>query len=238
MRGIAPRTLGLLAVGAVLITVNWSVYVVAVTTGHVVDTSLGYFITPLANISLAVLVLRRTAESPQLLRGAAGRGRRDMARLTRSARRHGSRCCWRSPSGSMVWCASWRRSRPCTVSRSRPRVMVPPALAWLAVVRMERQRRVPARHTARRPAAGLRRAGDGDSAGAVRLRRAAGLADGAGRPAVHRADRGLDAGRGGAARALRNQRGRSPSPASGQRSRSSPPTARGATGARVRTVVV
>ena len=66
-RGIAPRTLCLLAAGAVLITVNWSVYVVAVTTGHVIDTSLGYFITPLANILLAVLVLGERLNRPQML---------------------------------------------------------------------------------------------------------------------------------------------------------------------------
>ena len=51
------RTFGWLCVGALLITVNWLVYVVAVTTGHVVDASLGYFITPLVNVILAVLVL-------------------------------------------------------------------------------------------------------------------------------------------------------------------------------------
>lgn len=48
----------LLALGGLLITVNWGVYVWAVARGHVIDTSLGYFITPLVNVLLAVLVLK------------------------------------------------------------------------------------------------------------------------------------------------------------------------------------
>ncbi|MEY2855411.1 MAG: EamA family transporter RarD [Pseudomonadota bacterium] len=57
LRGVTPRLLGLLAIGGVLIALNWTLYVVAVTTGHVVDTSLAYFITPLVNILLAVFAL-------------------------------------------------------------------------------------------------------------------------------------------------------------------------------------
>ncbi len=56
--GLQPRLWGLLGLGGVLISVNWGVYVWAVIHGHVVDTSLGYFITPLVNVMLAVLVLR------------------------------------------------------------------------------------------------------------------------------------------------------------------------------------
>ncbi len=48
----------LLAFGGLLITVNWGVYVFAVLNGHVIDSSFGYFITPLVNVLLAVLVLR------------------------------------------------------------------------------------------------------------------------------------------------------------------------------------
>jgi chloramphenicol-sensitive protein RarD len=57
LRSVTPRLLGLLVFGAMLIALNWTVYVVAVTTGHVVDTSLGYFITPLVNVLLAVFAL-------------------------------------------------------------------------------------------------------------------------------------------------------------------------------------
>jgi chloramphenicol-sensitive protein RarD len=46
-----------LAVTAVLITINWMVYVWAVANGHVVESSLGYFINPLVNVLLGVALL-------------------------------------------------------------------------------------------------------------------------------------------------------------------------------------
>jgi chloramphenicol-sensitive protein RarD len=49
---------GLLALAGLLITANWGVFVWAVLNGHVLDSSFGYFITPLVNVLLAVLVLR------------------------------------------------------------------------------------------------------------------------------------------------------------------------------------
>ncbi len=52
------RRLGLLVVAAVMISVNWGVYIWAVNAGHVVEASLGYFITPLVVIGLGVLVLK------------------------------------------------------------------------------------------------------------------------------------------------------------------------------------
>ena len=66
--GLRPRLWGLLALGGMLISINWGVYVWAVNHGHVVDTSLGYFITPLVNVVLAVLVLR---ERPTLMQQVA-----------------------------------------------------------------------------------------------------------------------------------------------------------------------
>jgi chloramphenicol-sensitive protein RarD len=53
-----PRVLGALAVSAILIGVNWLVYILAVNGGHVADASLGYFINPLVNVVLGVVVLR------------------------------------------------------------------------------------------------------------------------------------------------------------------------------------
>jgi chloramphenicol-sensitive protein RarD len=52
-----PRTLALLGTAAVVLAVNWTVYVYGVNSGHVVDASLGYFINPLVTVLLAVLVL-------------------------------------------------------------------------------------------------------------------------------------------------------------------------------------
>ncbi|MEU6541311.1 EamA family transporter RarD [Streptomyces sp. NPDC047000] len=53
-----PRRLGLIAVAATVITVNWGVYIWAVNAGHVVEASLGYFINPLVTIAMGVLLLK------------------------------------------------------------------------------------------------------------------------------------------------------------------------------------
>lgn len=47
-----------LAVSAVLVSLNWLIYVWAVTNGHVVESSLGYFINPLVSVLLGVFVLK------------------------------------------------------------------------------------------------------------------------------------------------------------------------------------
>lgn len=52
-----PRTLAALALSSAVIAFNWSLYIWAVNAGHVVETSLGYFINPLVNVALGVLVL-------------------------------------------------------------------------------------------------------------------------------------------------------------------------------------
>lgn len=51
------RQFRLLSVGAVFISANWGVYIYGVNSGHVVETSLGYFINPLFTIVLGVVVL-------------------------------------------------------------------------------------------------------------------------------------------------------------------------------------
>ena len=53
-----PRRLGLLVLAALLVSVNWGIYIWGVNAGHVVEASLGYFINPLVSIALGVLVLR------------------------------------------------------------------------------------------------------------------------------------------------------------------------------------
>jgi chloramphenicol-sensitive protein RarD len=52
-----PSIVWRLALSAALITVNWLVYVWGVMNGHVVETSLGYFIGPLVNVLLGVVFL-------------------------------------------------------------------------------------------------------------------------------------------------------------------------------------
>lgn len=53
-----PRSLLLLALGGVLIAINWLVFVYAVVTGHVLESSLGYFINPLFSVALGMVFLR------------------------------------------------------------------------------------------------------------------------------------------------------------------------------------
>lgn len=53
-----PRVLRTYAIAAVLVSANWLTYVWAVNAGHVVQTSLGYFINPLISILLGVVFLR------------------------------------------------------------------------------------------------------------------------------------------------------------------------------------
>jgi chloramphenicol-sensitive protein RarD len=62
-----PRVLVPLAVTALLICVNWLVYVWSVTHGHIVEASLGYYINPLVNVLLGVLVLRERLNGVQWL---------------------------------------------------------------------------------------------------------------------------------------------------------------------------
>lgn len=46
-----------LTLAAVVIAVNWGTYIWGVTNGHVLDTSLGYFVNPIVTVLLGVLVL-------------------------------------------------------------------------------------------------------------------------------------------------------------------------------------
>lgn len=55
---ISPRVVGYGALAGALIGVNWFLFVYAVGAGFVVQVSLGYFITPLVNVLLGVIVLR------------------------------------------------------------------------------------------------------------------------------------------------------------------------------------
>ena len=59
-----------LAATTLLIAANWFVYVLAVTSGQVLDASLGYFLCPLVNVALGVLVLKeRLTPGPDRGRG-------------------------------------------------------------------------------------------------------------------------------------------------------------------------
>lgn len=56
-----------LAASAFFIAINWLTYVWAVNRGYVIGASLGYFLNPLVNVTLGVLVLKERLSRPQLL---------------------------------------------------------------------------------------------------------------------------------------------------------------------------
>jgi chloramphenicol-sensitive protein RarD len=62
----SPRILGMAAVTAVFITVNWTTYIWAISVGHALDTALGYFINPLFSIFLAAVLLKERLSPLQL----------------------------------------------------------------------------------------------------------------------------------------------------------------------------
>lgn len=70
-----PRVFGALALSGVLIGANWLVYVGAVMHGHVLATSLGYYINPLVNVLAGTIFLRERLSGRQWLAvGLAGVG--------------------------------------------------------------------------------------------------------------------------------------------------------------------
>jgi chloramphenicol-sensitive protein RarD len=62
-----PRILASFVASAVLLSANWFVYIWSVNNGHVIDASLGYFINPLVNVLLGMLVLKEKLRRAQWL---------------------------------------------------------------------------------------------------------------------------------------------------------------------------
>jgi chloramphenicol-sensitive protein RarD len=54
---VSPRMLGMGAMTAALISVNWGIYVWAIGSGHALDAALGYYINPLFSIFLGAVLL-------------------------------------------------------------------------------------------------------------------------------------------------------------------------------------
>lgn len=61
------RVLLTLLLAALLLGTNWTIYIWAVTTGQIVDSSLGYFITPLLNVLMGRVLLGEKLSRPQAL---------------------------------------------------------------------------------------------------------------------------------------------------------------------------
>ena len=78
VRSIAAdrRTRAILTLAACLITVNWAVYIWGVNNGHVVETSLGYFVNPLVTVLMGVFILGERLRRWQWVALGGGRARR------------------------------------------------------------------------------------------------------------------------------------------------------------------
>ena len=62
-----PRMLAMACLTAALITVNWSVYVWAVSQGRALDAALGYYINPLFSVLLGAVLLRERLDRAQMV---------------------------------------------------------------------------------------------------------------------------------------------------------------------------
>ena len=60
-----PRMLGMAAVTAALVSLNWGIYVWAIGSGHALDAALGYYINPLFSIFLGAALLRERLATAQ-----------------------------------------------------------------------------------------------------------------------------------------------------------------------------
>lgn len=63
----APRVLLIYSIAALVLTINWFVYVWSVNAGFIVESSLGYFINPLVSVLLGVVLLRERLRPLQWL---------------------------------------------------------------------------------------------------------------------------------------------------------------------------
>ena len=70
LRGLlkTPRAWRYLVPAAIIITLNWSIYIFAVNVGRVVETAIGYYINPLVSVVLGIVVF---GERLSALKGAA-----------------------------------------------------------------------------------------------------------------------------------------------------------------------
>ncbi len=61
----SSRTFSLLFLASGLLTINWGVYIWSVTVNRVIEAALGYYITPLINVTFGVLLLREKLRPAQ-----------------------------------------------------------------------------------------------------------------------------------------------------------------------------
>ena len=65
-----PRVLMILTTTALLIGINWLVFIYAVVSGHMLEGSLGYYLNPLVNVLLGVVLLKERLTPAQIVAAA------------------------------------------------------------------------------------------------------------------------------------------------------------------------
>lgn len=63
----SPRMLAMATLTAVLITINWGIYVWAIGAGRAIETALGYYINPLFSIFLGAVLLKERLDTAQMV---------------------------------------------------------------------------------------------------------------------------------------------------------------------------
>jgi len=61
------QKLWLLIGAAIVVTINWGTYIWAVNAGHIIDTSLGYYINPLVTVLFAVIILKEKLNTAKIV---------------------------------------------------------------------------------------------------------------------------------------------------------------------------
>ncbi|WP_409289792.1 EamA family transporter RarD [Peribacillus sp. SCS-37] len=62
-----PKKLAALGAASILVSANWGIFIWAVNSGRILETSLGYYINPLVSVLLGVIVLREKLNMPQVI---------------------------------------------------------------------------------------------------------------------------------------------------------------------------
>ena len=65
LKTLTPRTIMIYLAASILLAINWLVYVWAVNSGYVLETSLGYYINPLVSVLCGVVILREKLRPAQ-----------------------------------------------------------------------------------------------------------------------------------------------------------------------------
>jgi chloramphenicol-sensitive protein RarD len=186
-----PKRLAVLALSGSLIAVNWLVYIWAVNNGRMLEASLGYYINPLVNVLLGMLILRERLRPLQW--AAVALAAIGVAQQV-----------WQV--GSLPWISLTlaltfafygliRKQAPVAALPGlavETWLLVPIALGWLLLH--------PGVSTAAGPVADRRRAVHLDSPGQLQRRGAAPAVRHSGLPAVHRPDPGAEPGGAGVRR--------------------------------------